>query len=296
MTPSVGPGDDRAARATLSQLLHVDDPALRGLGSDATSFTRALLAGESLAGVPDGVRVDPIGHGLRLLTAACRSSVRALIPGDPDWPGLRSGSSSPACLWVRGRGDLRALMRRNVAIIGSRAATDYGRQVAASIAAGLAQRGVTIAVLGGFGIAETVLHTLASASAPGVVVLPAAVAIPHPRALADVFDRVAVDGVLLSAAPAGTSPTRCRMRDAGAVVTALAPVVVVVEALVSSATHAVAVRAARSGARVLAVPGPITSAQSGGCHDLIRAGAATMVCSAEDVLAHLPPGSAGPTN
>jgi DNA processing protein len=195
-----------------------------------------------------------------------------------------------------GRGDLRALMRRSVAIIGSRAATDYGREVAGRLAADLAQHGVTIAVLGGFGIAETILHTLASASAASVVVLPAGVDTPHPRALADVFDRVTGDGLLVSAAPAGTSPTRLRIRDAGTVVTALAPAVVVVEALVCSTTHAVAVRAARSGAQVLAVPGPVTSAQSGGCHDLIRADTATMVCSAEDVLAHLPPVSSGPTN
>jgi hypothetical protein len=101
MTASIGPSDDRAARATLSQLVHVDDPLLGGLNSDVTRFTRALLAGGGLAGVPDGVRADPIGHGRRLLAAAGRSPVRAPIPGDPDWPVLRSGGSSPACLWVR---------------------------------------------------------------------------------------------------------------------------------------------------------------------------------------------------
>ncbi|WP_166793620.1 DNA-processing protein DprA [Frankia sp. B2] len=88
--------------------------------------------------------VDPA----RVLADAERAGWRILVPGDAEWPPVPPGTAdigeAPWALWVRGEGDLGAATRRSVAVIGARASTGYGEQVAALLAGDLANREWTV--------------------------------------------------------------------------------------------------------------------------------------------------------
>src|SRR5690606_2073088 len=88
------------------------------------------------------------------LREAERVGVRVVVPGDAEWPeGLDAfGAKCPLLLWVRGEHDLRELTTRAVAIVGARAATDYGSYVAAELAATMAERGWCVVSGGAYGI------------------------------------------------------------------------------------------------------------------------------------------------
>jgi DNA processing protein len=97
-------------------------------------------------------------------------------------------------------------------------------------------------------------------------------------------DSIVEHGLLVSAYPPGTVAARHRLAARGGLLAALATATVVVEAGLRSGSRAVAATAAALGRPVMAVPGPVTSAMSTGCHDLLRDGTAVLVTSATDIL------------
>jgi len=109
-----------------------------------------------------------------LARAARHHRVHVLVPGDPQWPaGLDRLHEPPYCLFVRGDPDLGALAERSVAIVGSRAATEYGLRVAADLADGLAARGFTVVSGAAYGV-DSAAHRAALAADPGKHVGPLA--------------------------------------------------------------------------------------------------------------------------
>src|SRR5690606_9795532 len=91
------------------------------------------------------------------------------------------------------------------------------------------------------------------------------------------------DGAVVTEYPPGSVPARHRFLVRNRLIAALAEVTVVVEAGRRSGSLNTATTAANLGRGVAAVPGPITSAMSSGCHDLIRDGKAVLVTSWPDV-------------
>ena len=113
-----------------------------------------------------------------------RAGIRLLCPGDPGWPGQLDvlGDAQPWALWVRGTADLRFACLRSVSVVGTRAATPYGEHVAASLAAGLAERGWSVVSGGALGIDGRAHRGALAAGGTTIAVLPSGVDDPYPGA------------------------------------------------------------------------------------------------------------------
>jgi DNA processing protein len=183
--------------------------------------------------------------------------------------------------------DLAACCGHAVAIVGSRAATAYGNHVASGIAVGLADGGWTVVSGAAYGIDAAAHSGALAADGITVAVLACGVDRPYPRAHAGLLQQIATYGLIVSEAPPGRQPSRDAFLARNRIIAALAGGVVVIEAGRRSGTMSTVAHADALGRPVMAVPGPVTSAVSAGCHQLIREQAALCVTSASDVLAHL---------
>ena len=229
---------------------------------------------------------DP--RALRERARAC--GARIVTRQDGQWPECLEdlGPAAPFALWVRGAGDLRSLDPSAVAIVGSRSATAYGEHVAASIAGEWASQGRAVVSGGAYGI-DAAAHR-AAVAAGGVDRL-------YPAGNADLLERVMRDGLVMSEVPPGWAPHRSRFLTRNRLI-ATAGATVVVEAALRSGALSTVARAHELLRPVGAVPGPVTSASSAGCHALLRDGGAVLVTGARDVrelvgpfeVTDLPPG------
>lgn len=209
----------------------------------------------------------------RLAEAHRRLGIAVLIPGDDEWPDrLDSLAVPPYALYTRGRGRLADLVERSVAIVGSRACSDYGARVAAELAEGLSLRFFTVVSGGAFGIDIAAHHGALAAGAPTIAVLACGLDRAYPQAHEAVFRRICEDGILVSELPLGYAPFPSRFLARNRLISALTCGTVVVEANLRSGSLSTA-RHARDQCRpVGVVPGPVTSPTSAGCHELIREG------------------------
>ena len=220
-----------------------------------------------------------------------RAGGRLLFPGCPQWPADRLSwpdgalrDAPPLALCVRGPHDLADVTARSVAVVGARAATAYGVHVAGELARGLADRGVAVVSGGAYGIdAASHVGALAASAAPTVAVLACGVDVAYPRGNDRLLARIAEDGLVVSELAPGSSPTRARFLVRNRLIAALTLGTVVVEAALRSGSLATADRARDLQRQVMAVPGPVTSAMSAGCHQMLRSGG-SCVTGPEEVL------------
>ena len=226
-----------------------------------------------------------------------RSGIRLITPDDPEWPGQLAdlGADEPYALWLRGSADLRFNCLRSVAIVGARAATAYGSYVAAEFAASVAARGFTVVSGGAFGVDAAAHRGALGADGVTIAVLACGVDEAYPTAHTDLFNAIAAQGVLVSEWPPGRHVTRLRFLVRNRVIAALAAGTLVVEAGERSGALNTARHARDLTRRLMAVPGPVTSDLSAGCHRIIRDWQGTLVTSAAEVIEHLSPvGAAEP--
>jgi DNA processing protein len=234
---------------------------------------------------------------------------RLVCPGEPGWPIVldaldRPGGSAgdvepgaPLALWLRGPGDLGQLTERAVAVVGSRAATDYGRHLAGELAYALAERGWTIVSGAAFGIDAAAHRGALAGAGPTVAVLAGGVDVPYPAAHADLLDGIRDAGLLVSEVPPGAAALRRRFLIRNRIIAALARATVLVEAGHRSGALSTARHARRLGRALLVVPGPVTSAMSAGCHRVLRdhRECAALVTSADEIEEEIGPvGSLAP--
>ena len=219
------------------------------------------------------------------------SGIRLICPGDPEWPEQLAdlGDEQPYALWLRGTADLRFNCLRSVAIVGSRAATAYGSYVAAEFAASVAARGWAVVSGGAFGIDASAHRGALGADGVTVAVLACGVDVPYPGGHAELLDAIAAQGVIVSEWPPGRTVSRLRFLVRNRVIAALATGTLVVEAGQRSGALNTARHARDLGRRLMAVPGPVTSDLSAGCHHIIRDWQGTLVTSAAEVIEHLSP-------
>jgi DNA processing protein len=230
------------------------------------------------------------------VTAFREAGIRLVCPGDPEWPGQLAdlGDEQPYALWLRGNADLRFNCLRSVAIVGSRAATAYGSYVAAEFAASLAARGLAVVSGGAFGVDAAAHRGALGADGVTVAVLACGVDLPYPAAHAELFDAIASQGVIASEWPPGRHVTRLRFLVRNRVIAALAPGTLVVEAGQRSGAVNTARHARDLNRRLMAVPGPVTSDLSAGCHQIIRDWQGALVTTAAEVAELLSPVTALP--
>jgi DNA processing protein len=280
---------------------------------------RLIRKGEVLGAVEEVTRTrrdtsDPEAE----LAVAAHHDIRLIWPGDDEWPSealqslvdlaeytkrwqskmpkLEADFSAelvpPLALWVKGEARLNAAtLAPVVAIVGSRAATAYGEHVATDMAYGLALKSVTVVSGGAYGIDAAAHRGADRLNGTGVQVLVSAGGLdrPYPSGNRTLFERVAETGVLVSERPPGSAPHRTRFLARNRLVASFGRAVVVVEAARRSGSMDTAAKARELMRPVLAVPGPVTSAMSTGCHALLtdEEHPARLVTSAADVMKHL---------
>jgi len=225
----------------------------------------------------------------RDLDVLARIGGRLVVPEGSGWPdGLADlGPAAPMCLWVRGNADdaaVRSSLRRSVAIVGARACTAYGEHVTAELAAGVTDRAWCVVSGGAYGV-DAVAHRAALA-ADGLTVafLAGGVDRLYPAGNTELLRAVADAGALVAEVPPGSVPAKVRFLQRNRLIAAVARATVVVEAAWRSGALSTARHAAALLRPVGAVPGPVTSASSAGCHRLLRDGAAVCVTDAAEVL------------
>ncbi|GAA0477598.1 hypothetical protein Aca07nite_72100 [Actinoplanes capillaceus] len=224
------------------------------------------------------------------------SGARLLIPEDHDWPqrlddlsrvDYALAASAAIGLWVRGTE--RPIPARTVAICGSRTATPYGITVAADLSHDMAAAGWTVATTSGYGINRAVIRGALAAGSRVVVLLSGGIDRPHPEGLLGLLTEVTRNGGnLITAYPPGTTPTRPRATATQRLLAGMTSGTVLVEAALGCPSRAAIEEAVHRGRRAMAMPGPVTSAESAGAHQLLRDHpAARLVASNNDVLAEL---------
>jgi DNA processing protein len=279
--------DPRTARAAWSRLAEPGD-------AQAAALVAAHGPVATLRRVLDGApgtqrwaaRLPDLAPG-RDLAQLQRWGGRLVCPGDAGWPAALDdlGSRRPFCLWVRGPLDLAAACAgRAVAVVGARAATAYGEHVAGEVAAGAAERGFTVVSGGAYGIDGAAHRAALAVEGPTVAVLACGVERAYPRGHEALLTRIAARGAVVSEVPPGSAPTRWRFLERNRLIAALAAATVVVEAAWRSGALSTAGEAARLLRPVGAVPGPVTSAASAGCHRLLREQGAVCVTDAAEVV------------
>lgn len=272
----------------LAQLVRVEGPV------EAAQRVRARAVGEQLARATEArCEIDSAQEDLDVLD---RLGGRLLTPEDDEWPGLalasftrpaladRQWGHPPLVLWAVGPSNLSDVAARSAALVGTRAASAYGEHVTAEFAAGLVERDVAVVSGGAYGIDGAAHRTALACDGETVAVLAAGLDVPYPSGHSALLHRIGRNGLVLSEYPPGTRPTRRQFLARNRLVAALSGATVVVEAGVRSGAANTAAWATALGRQVCAVPGPVTSATSAGCHIMIANGTAGLVTRAAEVV------------
>lgn len=267
---------------------------------EASDRVRTGHVVEALAGQSESRRARVEADAL--LDAAAEVGAGLVVPGDPGWPGWalepldrprrrrragRGGVATalrPFGLWWRGPADPAEVLPRSVAVVGTRAPTSYGRAVTADLAAGVCAEDFTVVSGGAFGIDAAAHRAVLGVGGCTIAVLAGGVDRLYPRGNDGMLRSVAESGAVVSAQAPGTGVTRYRFLDRNRLIAALSRATVVVEAAARSGALSTAAWATAVDRPVGAVPGPVTSVASVGCHLLIRDRGAVLVGRTADVI------------
>ena len=252
----------------------------------ASAKERSKVAGiraEALLGLSDGEEVR--NRGEKQMEQLAGLGAQAICIEDHNYPTLlRQTNSPPPVLYVLGR--IEFLGTCCVAIVGSRAATSYGRRIASTLARDLAARGVT--VVSGLALGIDAEAHAGALSVPGatIAVLGCGLDVIYPQQNCRLYEQIQGSGLLVTEYPMGTTPEGFRFPARNRIIAGMSYGVVVVEAARKSGSLITAELALDEGRDVFAVPGQVDSFKSAGAHWLLQQGA-KLVISAEDVLEEL---------
>lgn len=214
-----------------------------------------------------------------------RHGVRLIARGTPEYPPSLDTISDPPCL-LYVRGALTAADANAVALVGSRHCTDYGRRVAARLAAGLVRAGVTVISGLARGIDGAAHRAALEAGGRTLAVLAGGLSRIYPPEHTELAREVEASGAVLTEAKMDQEPLAGLFPVRNRIISGLSKIIVLVEAAEKSGALITANHAADQGRTVLAVPGSIEASSSGGTNELIRKGA--VLCrGVEDILEEL---------
>lgn len=221
--------------------------------------------------------------GEAVLRQCEKAEIQFVTPENPNWPEvLFELASPPIALTVKG--DFSQLTNKSLAIVGSRNPTNYGIRTASDFAAGFVDRGWSIISGGAYGIDAAAHKGALIAEGVTIAVLAAGLDIIYPAGHTKLFADIAETGLLISEFAPGVHALPARFLTRNRLIAALSSATLVVEAAFRSG----ALRTARDAAEllrpVMAIPGPITSPLSEGCHRLIGERAAEIVTSIADAV------------
>jgi DNA processing protein len=220
---------------------------------------------------------------------ADKAGLETICACDPAYPpALRELPAPPAVLHVAGGlSRMLALVSGDpVAIVGSRRATDYGREVARSLARGLGLAGLTVVSGMAVGIDSAAHAGALEADARTVAVLPGSADRPYPPGQRVLYGRILAEGAAVSELAPRKNVRRWMFLARNRIIAALVAMTVVVEASEYSGALVTARLAGELDRPVAAVPGLVTAPQSAGTNWLL-AGGARLVRGPQDILDHL---------
>ena len=226
-----------------------------------------------------------------------------LTPESPQWPAeaiqcsfgrQQTGAAgkashqpdgiAPHALWVAGNTNLAGLFAQSVGVVGTRHATKYGHMATKDLVAGLGGHNYTVVSGGALGI-DTVAHTTAmDVNTPTVVVAACGPGEHYPRSNKALFERVvATGGALVTEYPPAVTPDRHRFLTRNRLVAALTLGTVLVEAPFRSGALNTLKWVNAFNRTAMAVPGPVTDAQSLGANLASQNNEAEMVLNAGQI-------------
>lgn len=204
-----------------------------------------------------------------------------LIPEDLDWPiRVDDLESPPIALIVKGRRDL--FTNPSLAIVGTRNPTPYGTRIAGDFAAGFVDREWDIVSGGAYGIDSAAHRGALVAEGRTIAVIASGIDTPYPSGNSRLFDEICENGAIISEVLPGVPALPHRFLTRNRIIAALSQSTLVVEAAFRSGSLRTARDAAQLLRPVMAIPGPINSPSSEGCHRLIGERAAELVTSVAD--------------
>ncbi|MBW8171622.1 DNA-processing protein DprA [Ornithinimicrobium sp. Arc0846-15] len=220
----------------------------------------------------------------RELEMAAKVGAVILLPGQPGWPSrLDELEHPPWALWSRGEQSPAVACHRSISIVGARASTHYGDREASSLAGELCDQGFSIVSGAAYGIDAAAHRGALAAGGRTLAFLACGVDRAYPARHSNLLAQVAENGAVLSEVPPGAAPLRTRFLARNRLIAAASVGTVMVEAGLRSGARSTVSEAVALNRPVGALPGPVTSMVSAGCHEEIRAGRAVLVTDAAEV-------------
>jgi DNA processing protein len=278
MVAGVGPNTSRA-------LLERFGSATKVLDASVASLKEVPGVGPKLA--------DRIARARRDIDAdeelaLCRRHDVRLVPlADAAYPPpLKDIHDPPPILYMRGT--YEATDQLAIALVGSRRSTPYGVRIAERLAGSLARVGLTVVSGLARGVDAAAHRGALKAGGRTLAVMANGLAHVYPPEHADLARQIGDAGALISEMPMDQKPLAGLFPQRNRIISGLCLGVVIVEATPRSGSLATAHHALDQNREVFAVPGPVDSLSSHGCHRLIRDGA-RLVETVEDILEELGP-------
>jgi DNA processing protein len=207
-----------------------------------------------------------------------------LSSDSPLWPrGLFDlGDSAPSVLWVLGQ---KSVFENpsTVSVVGSRIASTYGLEVTKDLVQTSVRNGFVTISGGALGIDAWAHKSSLLAGGTTIAVMAGGLDRLYPPRNLDLFEEIKLSGAVISEMPPGAAPARWRFLQRNRLIAAIGQATVVVEAGFKSGSINTAGHANELDRPVGAVPGPINSTRSAGCHRLIKERRAELISTASDL-------------
>ncbi|MCL4338931.1 DNA-processing protein DprA [Patescibacteria group bacterium] len=217
-----------------------------------------------------------------------KKSIRVLTLKDSTYPKLlKEIAAAPFVLYIRTDGEIAFDDERNIAVVGTRKITSYGREVTARLTRDLVAFGCTIVSGMAYGVDTVAHHTAIESGGRTIAVLGCGVDVIHPQSNTPLYwNIVRKYGMVISEFPAGQYASKGLFPARNRIISGLSRGVLVTEGAEDSGALITARCAVEQGREVFAIPGPITSSLSAGPAKLLKQGA-KLVAKVEDILEEL---------
>ena len=244
------------------------------------SILSASYPAEKTKAIITSIRVAEVGQ---ILYEIEKAGAQFLTPEHEHWPvGVNQLVNPPIGLIVKG--DSTCLITDSLAIVGSRKPTNYGANVASEFARGFSDLGWTIISGGAYGIDSYAHRATLQANGRTIAVLATGIEVAYPKSNQKLFNELSENGALISELMPYESAMPSRFLVRNRLIASIAKATLVVEAAYKSGSLRTAHDAAELLRPVMAIPGPINSAMSQGCHRLISERAAELITSVADAV------------
>jgi len=258
-------------------------------GSPEAVFTekkKVLLKADRVGEAIVGSIIDNKDHALEMaareLEFVNKYRIRTFFYTDDDYPlRLKECIDSPLLLYFKGNADLNH--QRIIAVVGTRRATNYGKEICEKLVEGLKDPGVLVVSGLAYGI-DTCAHKAALENGmETVAVLAHGMDRIYPPMNKSLAERMLHQGCLVTDFPSGTNPDRENFPSRNRIIAGLADATIVVEAGMKGGALITAEIANSYNRDVFSVPGNLGNYYSEGCNFLIKTNRALLVQSAEDI-------------